>query len=577
MLDPAATEPPGGAPHVGRGVPAANGPAVSLPPVDLEASAAELVDQITAREDAKDAIAADQARLMVALDQRMRAERAGKGVPAARQGEGIAKQVGLARRESPNQGALLLGRAKVLVNQMPHTLTALQAGYLNERRAAILVTETDCLTPEDRAAVDEELAGNPERLHGMGNRQLEAEAKRAAYRLDARAVVKRAAKAEADRYVSSRPEPDVMVSVRTLLPVAQGVAVMAALHREADRLANAGDPRTRGQVMADTVFERVTGRSTADPARLEVQLVMTDRALLQGGNEPAWLTGYGIVPAQYARDLIRLPQDLPPDPAASGRAGAGGNRAGQSPPDQNRPGPPGSGFGQKAPPGAGTGQKAPPAGTEPGWQTARELAKQERLRTLKVGGVEDVWIRRLYTAPGTGQLLGMDSKARKFPDGIRRMVMARDASCGGPWCDAPIRHIDHIVAWSEGGPTTLANGQGLCERCNHAKEADGWSAKPLDGPRRSVKTTTPTGHTYTSTAPPLPGTTEAIHEPGGTAAAEGAEGQAGGGQPGGSGDAVASHVADRRGHARQELAKCRRRARLMRRRHPHDRHASRRS
>src|SRR6185312_11310006 len=135
MFDPAPTEPPGGAPLVGRGVPAANGPAVSLPPVDLGASAAELVDQITAREDAKDAIAADQARLMVALDQRMRAERAAKGVPAARQGEGIAKQVGLARRESPNQGALLLGRAKVLVNQMPHTLKALQAGYLNERRS----------------------------------------------------------------------------------------------------------------------------------------------------------------------------------------------------------------------------------------------------------------------------------------------------------------------------------------------------------------------------------------------------------------------------------------------------------
>ena len=365
MLDPAAPEPPGGAPPVGRGVPAANGPAVSLPPVDLEASAAELVDQITAREDAKDAIAADQARLMVALDQRMRAERAGKGVPAARQGEGIAKQVGLARRESPNQGALLLGRAKVLVNQMPHTLTALQAGYLNERRAAILVTETDCLTPEHRAAVDVELAGNPERLKGMGNRRLEAEAKRAAYRLDARAVVKRAAKAEADRYVSSRPEPDVMVSVRTLLPVAQGVAVMAALHREADRLANAGDPRSRGQVMADTVFERVTGRSTADPARLEVQLVMTDRALLQGGNEPAWLTGYGIVPAQYARDLIRLPQDPPPETAATRHRR---QTARQSPPDS---GPPGRAC-------RGAGQKAPPAGTEPGWKTAREMAKQEQ-------------------------------------------------------------------------------------------------------------------------------------------------------------------------------------------------------
>ena len=298
--------------------------------------------------------------------------------------------------------------------------------------------------------MDEELAGNPERLKGMGNRRLEAEAKRAAYRLDAHAVVKRAAKAEADRHVSSRPEPDVMVSVRTLLPVAQGVAVMAALQQEADRLANAGDPRTRGQVMADTVFERVTGRSTADPARLEVQLVMTDRALLQGENEPARLTGYGIVPAQYARDLIRLRQD-PPRTTQPG--------TGDRPPDSGPPGmsPPGTSTGRS---GSGFGRKAPPAGTEPGWKTARAQAKQDRLRTLKVGGVEDAWIRRLYTAPGDGQLLGLDSKARKFPDGIRRMVMARDASCAGPWCDAPIRHIDHIVAWSQGGPTTLANGAG---------------------------------------------------------------------------------------------------------------------
>ncbi|MFT4471979.1 DUF222 domain-containing protein, partial [Arthrobacter sulfonylureivorans] len=265
---PAGVVPPAEAAAVGGGdpavgLPAGSGSRVWLPPVDLEASAAELVDQITARENAKDAIAADQARLIVALEQQMLAERAAKGVPAARRGEGIAKQVGLARRESPNCGALLLGRARVLVTEMPHTLKALEAGVLNERRAAILVTETDCLTPEHRGLVDAELAGNPERLHGLGNRQIEAEAKRAAYRLDPHAVVRRAAKAEADRHVSSRPEPDVMVSVRTLLPVAQGVAVMAALKQEADRLANAGDRRSRGQVMADTVFERVTGRSTA--------------------------------------------------------------------------------------------------------------------------------------------------------------------------------------------------------------------------------------------------------------------------------------------------------------------------
>ncbi|MDQ6752497.1 MAG: hypothetical protein M3017_03565, partial [Actinomycetota bacterium] len=48
---------------------------------------------------------------------------------------------------------------------------------------------------------------------------------------------------------------------------------------------------------------------------------------------------------------------------------------------------------------------------------------------------------------------------------------------------------------------------GLCERCNQAKEAPGWSSRPRPGPRHTVETRTPTGHTYRSTAPPLPGTT----------------------------------------------------------------------
>jgi hypothetical protein len=65
-----------------------------------------------------------------------------------------------------------------------------------------------------------------------------------------------------------------------------------------------------------------------------------------------------------------------------------------------------------------------------------------------------------------------------------------------------VRHIDHIVPANCGGPTTAANGQGLCEHCNQAKEAPGWRARP--GPAGQVVTTTPTGHEYASNAPPLP-------------------------------------------------------------------------
>ncbi len=100
----------------------------------------------------------------------------------------------------------------------------------------------------------------------------------------------------------------------------------------------------------------------------------------------------------------------------------------------------------------------------------------------------------------------MDSRARLFPPGLRRFIQARDDTCRTPYCDAPIRHFDHIIPWHHGGPTTRANGAGLCEACNHTKETPGWTVRPRPGPRHTIEITTPTGHTYHSTAPPLPGT-----------------------------------------------------------------------
>ncbi len=77
----------------------------------------------------------------------------------------------------------------------------------------------------------------------------------------------------------------------------------AALTRHADTLRSAGDPRTRGQLMADALVERTTG-TPGGITGIEIQLVMTDRTLLQGDSEPARLPGYGIVPAGWARDLL---------------------------------------------------------------------------------------------------------------------------------------------------------------------------------------------------------------------------------------------------------------------------------
>lgn len=422
---------------------------------------AELVDRLRALEELKSAAAAAQARLAVALDVSQRQEQARARVPVGRRGQGVGAQVALARRESPARGGRLLGLAKALVTEMPHAFAALQDGRISEWRASLLVKESACLTREDRAVFDRELAANPVTLAGLGDKQLIASARKVAYRLDARAVVDRARRAPTERGVSLRPAPDTMTYLTALLPVAQGVGVLAALSRQADTLRVGGDERSRGQLMADTLVERITGQATAEAVPVEVQVVMTERALLAGKDEPAHVAGYGTVPAQWARDLIR--HNL------AGCAGMGRSDAG---------------LGGDGPDAADSAVER-----EPGSQAV-------------------VWLRRLFTAPGSGQLVAMDSRRRIAPPGLAAFVTARDQTCRTPWCDAPIRHRDHIVAVTDGGQTTAANLQGLCEACNYAKTAPGWSGRSLtdeDDNGHVVETTTPTGHRYRSRAPAQPG------------------------------------------------------------------------
>ncbi len=415
----------------GVGAPEVRSWAAGLARVDGAVTDAERIDQLRALEGLKSAAAAAQARITAGFVASQRAEQESQGVRRHDLGKGIAAQVALARRESPHRGNTLVGVATALVGEMPHTLAALSAGALSEYRAQLLVKETACLTREDRARVDELVCSDRVRVSTLGNRRLAAEAAQAACRLDPHSVAQRAAYATGERRVSLRPAPDTMVWLTALLPVAEGVACYAALTRTADHARSSGDQRTRGQVMADTLVERVTGQETASAVPISIGLVMTDRTLLAADGEPGVVAGYGPVPAQTARDLVR----------AADRA----------------------------------------------------------------------WLRRLHTSPSTGQLVATDSTARCFPTGLASLVATRDQTCRTPWCDAPIRHTDHIQPAAGGGPTSLTNGQGLCEACNHTKQAAGWRSRVLDRTSRdgphTVVVTTPTGHRYTSRAPDPPGTT----------------------------------------------------------------------
>lgn len=269
--------------------------------IDPLADESALLERISELEQLKAAAAAGQARLAAALDASRRAAEEAAGIPAAKRGRGLATEVALARRDSPARGGQHLGFAKALVHEMPHTLAALQCGALSEWRATIVVRESACLDVEDRRRLDAELCSDATAFDGMGDAALTAAVKAIAYRLDPHAVVDRAAKAKTERTVTIRPAPDTMTYVTALLPVAQGVSVYAALKREADVCS---DGRSRGQVMADTLVERVTGRPADEAVPVAVNVVISDQALFGVENSPAVIAGYGSVPSAVAQHLI---------------------------------------------------------------------------------------------------------------------------------------------------------------------------------------------------------------------------------------------------------------------------------
>jgi hypothetical protein len=475
---------------------------------------------------------------------------------------GVAAQVALARHLSPFKGAEGIRFSLTLTHDMPHTLALLEAGALSEWRALSITKEAAILSPEHRRLLDQELHDTyGDRLGGLGDRELNRLVRAVAYRLDPESVLRRARKAESERRVTMKAAPDTMAYLTALLPAAEAVAAYAALTGAAASAKAAGDERGKGQVMADTLVDRVLGRTSTRPdatatatdgatdeaatdgddasvasgsgvgdegagayaetdpdtdARddadlkptgddtqatatsepcpaashdgpdaeahepadepagragvdVEVQLVMGLDALFntgEGADTPAQLLGYGTVPAGWAREYLRPADTHHPD-------------------DPDDP-------------------LADPGGGSPARGRGGGLSRAGR-----------VWIRRLFVRPGTGELVAMDSRRRLFSDGLRRFVLTRDAAtCRTPWCDAPARHIDHVTPHADGGPTTAANGQGLCVACNLTKEHPDLTSTTLPPDRRgasgggrgrghTVRVTTGTGHTYDSEAPPL--------------------------------------------------------------------------
>ncbi|WP_427197738.1 DUF222 domain-containing protein [Ornithinimicrobium sp. Y1847] len=455
-------------------------------------------------EDLSRSVAGVGARVQVAFADSQWDAQKEAGVPVRRRAQAVADDLATARKTSPYWGSRDLTTAKALVAELPKTLAALESGVINGYQARIISEATTTLDPQDRAQVDTRLA--PE-LAGMSTREISAAVAALVYELDPAGFVNRARKAAQDRGVSIRPTPDVMSLLSARLPAPMGIAAYNALQQHAVTARASGDPRTVNQLMADEVFARLTGRTIVDGIDVEIGLVMSDTALFAGDSDPADLIGYGPIPAPLARDLLR-PHDLQapdqPDqePAEPGQAPDQPGQEPAEPGEDAAPPPPRAAAGEAAgvcPDGArctsfdcallhghlptNTPSPLPEPGPEPEPQPKSKSdlgPEHEPPGGSGSGGsggasvvkVARAWVRRLYTDPVTGTLVCRDPRKRFFTGAARAFIIARDRTCRTPWCGAPIRDIDHLIPHSEGGTSTVQDGQGLCQRCNLARHRD---------------------------------------------------------------------------------------------------------
>ena len=255
------------------------------------------------------------------------------------------------------------------------------------------------------------------------------------------------------RRVTLRPAPDTMSFLTGHLPVEQGVACLAALKLHTDALKAVGDARTRGQIMADTLVERITGQATADRRQRRGADRPPGRAADRPGEQPHGDRPRLRTHPRTAGDSDHRRQPGPEDVAE-----------GLDPPVVRL---------------AGVAEPEPPSLME---AQIIDLFSEPR-------------------RPAAGNVVGIGKRIRRFTGKLAELVRLRDQTCRMPYCDAQIRHLDHIVEYRHGGQTTLSQWPGTLRTAQLPAQHAGLAYR--SHPRRTRRPG-PRDHDHHTDRPPIP-------------------------------------------------------------------------
>jgi hypothetical protein len=374
--------------------------------------------------------------------------------------EEVAAEVSAAMRISCGRGGTQVHHARVLRDKLPQVAARFAAGDIDYRVVRTIIARTGIVDPAVWAGLDAELAARAHKWMRFSEKQLRDRVDQWIAKLDPNGV-RVPPNIDDERFVEIDPSGPGMASVWAIVHAADGTALNQRLDALAATVCE-NDPRTQQQRRCDAVGplarlesqlpclcglpECPAGQKRA-AANAAVIHVLADQATLDGtADDPGYLPGHGILPAQSVRDLAATAK-LKPLPVPTEKAGT--------------PAPTESGEAAKPTDCAESSETADtceptnPENSEPGYRP---------------------------------------------PVALSEFIRWRDLTCRFPGCDAPavVSDIDHTVPYPL-GPTHPSNTKLYC-RTHHLIKTfcPGWSDRQL--PDGTVEITAPTGHTYVTEA-----------------------------------------------------------------------------
>ncbi|TMS52609.1 HNH endonuclease signature motif containing protein [Mycobacterium sp. DBP42] len=442
-----------------------------------DASDVELIDQISAAARAESVAIAARLAAIGALDSLREQELIDSILWRTDPFEEVCAEVSAAMRIARGRAGTQVHHARVLRDKLPQVAARFAVGDIDYRVVRMLIARTTTADRSVWAELDAELAARASRWMRFSERQLRDRIDHWVAKLDPNGERVPPNLAE-DRFVQVEPGSPGTATIWANVDAADAAALDQRLNALADTVCE-HDPRSRERRRADAVgplarlqaqlacrcgrddCPAAQNRAAADAA---VYHVLANQSTLEGtSDDPGYLPGYGILPAQRVRDLAATAKIKPlhvPVPAEP-----------------------------KEPTESGEAADTDEVSDEPGGATepAEPVDTSERSESTGPGETSET------SGPGDPAEPGYRPSVA-----LSEFIRWRDLTCRFPGCDAPVDRcdIDHTAPWPA-GPTHPSNTKLYC-RTHHLVKTfcPGWSDRQL--PDGTVEVTTPTGHTYTT-------------------------------------------------------------------------------